>query len=369
MRLLDRVANCTGPFRLSVGSEPNKVFDVTAASHYAALVTNCPLRYVLGDDLTRASAHLAFADGARLAGCLDLLRIPATQLWVEWNDEVHKSVIYETESALDYDFGALGRSVGVLLRGTSDGLSAVARTFWSDAGANGSDANNVGGDGSSANGSGVIISPIETHIDLRAQFDETVPVQPMLSGGSAAIRDGRHQAMSTLLDCVRFRFDDEWAAYYRAAAIDADTQRHIVHNSLAAVARDPPLLLAFFLLLSANNATRSMPISRSIINRKRRARGREGLLDHIEVHASLDAGSETPDHGELDTARRAPRLHHVRGHLVRRDNCIFWRTPHLRGSASQGIVRSRTVCLSFARRRACAAQALPCPSLVHRAPP
>ncbi len=344
MRLLDRVANCTGSFRLSVGNEPNKVFDVTAASHYAELVTNCPLRYVLGDDLTRASAHLAFADGARLAGCLDLLRIPATQLWVEWNDEVHKSVIYETQSAPDYDSGALGRSVGVLLRGASDGLSAFARTFWFDAG---------------ANGDGVIISPIETHIDLRAQFDETVPVQPMLSGGAAAIRDGRDPAMSTLLDCVRLRFDDEWAAYYRAAAIDADTQRHIVHSSLAAVARDPPLLLAFFLLLSANNATRSTPISRSIINRKRRARGREGLLDHIEVHASLDAGSETPGHGELDPARRPPRLHHVRGHLVRRDNCIFWRTPHLRGSASQGIVRSRTVCLSFARRRTCAAQALP----------
>ncbi|HEV7613951.1 MAG TPA: hypothetical protein VGO37_18875 [Steroidobacteraceae bacterium] len=326
---------------MALGRETNKVFDVTAAGQYAASVANCPLRFVLGDDLTRASAELAFADGARLAGCLDLLRVPATRLWVEWNDEVHKKVICEAESATEYDSGALGRAVGVFLRGTSDGLSAVARTFWADGGAQDSD---------------VIISPIETHIDLRARFEEAVNVQPMLSGGLAAILDGRDQAMSTLLECVRFRFDDEWAAYYRAAAIDADTQRHIVHSSLAAVARDPPLLLAFFLLLSANNATRSMPISRSIINRKRHARGHGGLLDHIEVHASLDASSVASAHEELDTTRRSPRLHHVRGHLVRRDNCIFWRTPHLRGSASQGIVRSRTVCLSFARRRTCAAQ-------------
>ena len=178
----------------------------------------------------------------------------------------------------------------------------------------------------------------------------------MLSGGLAAISDGGDQAMSTLLECVRFRFDDGWGAYYRAAAIDPDTQRHVVHSSLAAVARDPPLLLAFFLLLSASNATQSLPISRSIINRKRRARGREGLLDHIEVHASLEAHFPASDHGERDTTRRSPRLHHVRGHLVRRDNCVFWRMPHLRGSASQGLVRSRTVLLSFARRRTCAAE-------------
>jgi hypothetical protein len=37
---------------------------------------------------------------------------------------------------------------------------------------------------------------------------------------------------------------------------------------------------------------------------------------------------------------------------VRRDNRIFWRVPHLRGSAARGMVRSRTICLSFARPRA-----------------
>jgi hypothetical protein len=49
--------------------------------------------------------------------------------------------------------------------------------------------------------------------------------------------------------------------------------------------------------------------------------------------------------------RHPPRLHHVRGHIVRREDRIFWRKPHLRGDASQGQVRSRTVCLSFARGR------------------
>ncbi len=347
MRLLDRVANSTGCFRLALGSGTNTVFEVTAATQYGASVANCPLRYVLGDDLTRASAQLAFADGVRLAGCLDLLRVPATRLWVEWNDSVHQSVIHETGSATDYDPGSLGRSVGVFLQGTSDGLGAVARTFWSHAGVNESE---------------VTISPIETHIDLRGQFAEAVDIQGMLWGGLAAISDPRDHAMSTLLEFVRFRFDDAWAAYYRAAASDPETRRQIVRATLAAVARDPPLLLAFFLLLSANNATRSIPISRSVINRKRRALGRASLLDHIEVHASLDAHPTASDHVPLGTLRRPPRLHHVRGHLVRRDNRIFWRTQHLRGSASHGIVRSRTVCLSFARPRTDAAHPVDSPS-------
>jgi hypothetical protein len=47
-------------------------------------------------------------------------------------------------------------------------------------------------------------------------------------------------------------------------------------------------------------------------------------------------------------SRRPARLHHVRGHLVRREDRIFWRMAHLRGQALQGLVRSRTVCLSFA---------------------
>ncbi len=125
----------------------------------------------------------------------------------------------------------------------------------------------------------------------------------------------------------------------------------MIHASLAAVARDVPLLLAFFLLLSAKDATRSIPVSRLAINRKRRALGRRPLLDHVELRASLDAVHEPDVHAADLDGRHSPRLHHVRGHLVRRDNRVFWRTPHLRGSAQRGMVRSRTVCLSFSRAR------------------
>ncbi len=340
MRLLDHVARCNAPMLLAVDHRPAFPFEVNGPSRFASEVAACPLRYVLADDLTRASAELAFADGARLAGCLDLLRIPAQHLWVEWNDEVHQRVIYDSRSAAAFDTTAAGRRVGVLLRASRDGVAAVARTFWIDAAAE--------------ECSEAAMSPLETHIDLLGRFTGAADVPEVLSGAFAGITRRDDPAMAFLLDHVRFRFDAAWAAYYRATAIDAETQHHVVHASLAAVARDVPLLLAFFLLLSAKDATRTTPVSRTAINRKRLAHGRRPLLDHVEVRASLDAlrESDSPSLvpvGLEPSGRQSPRLHHVRGHLVRRDNRIFWRVPHLRGSASRGMVRSRTVCLSFAR--------------------
>ncbi len=337
MRLLDRVARCRAPFALALSHHPSTRYEVTGAGRYAARVADCPLRYVLGDDLTRACAELAFADGARLAGCLDLLRVPARQMWIEWNDEVHQRVIYETRSAADYDPGAAGRRVGVLLEGSADGRRAVMRTFWAD----------------SADDQGeVTLSPLETHIDLRGEFVGAADVSEALAGGFVRVDQPDDAGMDCLLEHLRFRFDDAWAAYYRAAAIHAGAQREVLHASLAAIARDAPLVLAFLLLLSAKDATRSLPVSRAVINRKRELQGRAALLDHIEVRASLNAVQEADANGFEAAGRQSPRLHHVRGHLVRRDDRIFWRVPHLRGSGVRGMVRSRTVCLSFARPHA-----------------
>jgi hypothetical protein len=336
MRLLDRVSHSCEPVLLALDRKTSTQFNVTGPSQFASRIAECPLRFVLGDDLTRASAELAFADGARLGGCLDLLRMPAPRLWIEWNDAVYKRVIHETHSAADFDMAAAGRRVGVLIEAATDGLSATARTFWVDA--------------ADDDASDVIMSPLETHIDLRGQFAEAASGADLLGGGFARVTDRGDAAMASILDHVRFRIDETWGAYYRAAATTAESRRRVVHDSLAAIARDTPFLLAFILLLTAKDATRTIPVSRDTINRKRLALGRSPLLDHVEVHASLDALDLAEPNGLDVLGRQSPRLHHVRGHLVRRDHRIFWRVPHLRGSACRGFVRSRTVCLSFARR-------------------
>ena len=181
MRLLDIIAQYRKPFVIAPRAQDAQPIVMNGPSDFADRIARCPLRFVIADNLTRASAELAFADGDRLAGCLDLLGIPAPLLWVD-------------------------------------------------------------------------------------------------------------------------------------------------------------------------GATRPVPVQRDQLNRKRMERNRPPLLDHIEVHATLPAHSSgsNADEGGVIT-RRPPRLHQVRGHLVRRDNSVFWRTPHLRGSERQGVVRSRTVCLSFSR--------------------
>jgi hypothetical protein len=335
MRLLDLVAQSREPFVILPSTRGAEPMTVSGPSDFAHTIAQCPLRFVIADDLTRASAELAFAEGDRLASCLDLLRIPSPLMWVEWSDEVHKEVSYECRVVAQRDPNARGRRVGVLLRASPGGRSAVARTFWSVEAADGQ--------------CQAQMSPLETYIDLDSRFEPAVDPGAMLQGHYVSVTYGGDPGVADLLERVRFQFDDKWLSYYGAAAHDADERQGVARASLAAVAHDMPLLLAFFLLLNAKGATRRMPVARGILNRKRVARDRAPLLDHIEVHASLPEFSTSPVDGAPDGSRRAPRLHHVRGHLVRRDDRVFWRTSHLRGSALHGVVQSRTVYLSFGR--------------------
>ena len=249
---------------------------------------------------------------------------------------MHKRVVYETHSNAELDACARGRRVGVLLPASPDDLSAVGRTFWAAA---------------SGDSPEVTMSPMETHIDLRGEFAQGPDSQDVLAGGYADVTHRGIPALASLLDHVRFRFDESWAAYYRSVADDPGVKRQLLHDSRTTVGWDVPFLLAFILLLNAKDATRQVPVSRAAINHKRLAQGRPALLDHIEVNASLDALATGNPAGDI-SGRQSPRLHHVRGHLVRREQRVFWRSPHLRGSGCRGMVRSRTVCLSFARNDA-----------------
>ena len=131
MRLLDVVVQSREPFVVLPHANDARRVLLSSPSDFAQSIVHCPQRYVLADDLTRACAELAFADGDRLVGCLDLIRIPAPRLWVEWNDAVHQEVIERCSAVARADPDACGRRVGLLLDATPCGRAAVARTFWS----------------------------------------------------------------------------------------------------------------------------------------------------------------------------------------------------------------------------------------------
>jgi hypothetical protein len=334
MRLLDLVAQCRDPLIVVPHASGAHPIALSGPADFAQRVVECPLRFVLDDGLTHASASLAFADGDRFTSCLDLIRIPAPLLWIEWSDSVHQQVISECGTVAERDPHAPGRQVGVLLQATPQGRSGIARTFWSVSNA--------------ARECAAELSPIETCINLDDRF-EVGDVKGMFHGRHATVTDTQDPRLADLLEHVRFRFDDRWTKYYAQATRDEAAREDIASQSLAAVACDIPMLLAFFLLLNAKGATRPVPIHRDQLNRKRLERRRAPLLDHIEVHSSLPGRSSSrEDHADGLGSRRPPRLHHVRGHIVRREDRVFWRMAHLRGQVLQGLVRSRTVSLSFA---------------------
>jgi hypothetical protein len=253
-------------------------------ANHAEAIAKCPVRYVLADDLTRLCADLAYSKGACTLECADLFRLPATQLWVEWCNAPWRNALQRYGFPLiEGGFQWVGRR-GALVNAASDGRRCVIKTFWST------------GEG----GREILASSVESVFDLDTA-------------------DGGRKAQAGSL----------W--------------RH----TLGTIARDVPMLLAFLLLLSTRNG---LPQRASDGGRQNRARSRTGKaasLEHVVVRAPLLPEYVEQQQAAVSGSWRSPRLHHVRGQLMRRGSELFWRVPHRRSSARAGVVQSRTIVWTF----------------------
>lgn len=330
MNLIDSVAQCHTPFVVRDHTS-GQVSALNNTADCAGLVGRCPLRYVLSDDLTRLCADLAYSKGAHTVACADLLHVPAQTLWMEWCNAPWNNALQEYGFPL-VPAGAqwVGRR-GAWVRATRDGRRGLVRTFWSVAGA------------------GVLASSVEAYFDFDAAKGEEP--EPLLGSRGLAGRvfDSARADDDVLGRCFRFRYEQSWSEYYGRAGLSGELSFALWRHALGTIAMDIPMLLAFFLLLATRSGLPQRPQELERLNLRRRRCGKVPLLDHIEVTAPVlpeyrDCRRSAPVPG-----RRSPRLHHVRGHLVRRGSQIFWRLPHLRGSARSGVVRSRTVTWSFDR--------------------
>ena len=324
LRLLDHIAQCSAPF--VVQQDQGDVWRLTGASAFAVPLARCPLRYVLADDLVRTCTALAYSDGDELSGCLDLLHIPAESLWIEWNDAARRDelarVLPECTAAPAVDI----MRAGTLISSQPGGRSGSLRTFFL----------------SRSEPQEPLLAAVETLLALDGGL-AAAPADSLLEGHTIAVRDPSNRQVDDLLRCAGFRLEPSWLKYYRSIACSAATREQIIQRSLAAVVFDIPILLALFLLMSIRADLVHMPITPSRLNAKRARLGKQPLLEHIEVSAPVFA-SAPRYHGEgVGASRRGPRFHHVRGHIVRRRNTVYWRGPHWRGHVRLGSVLSRTV--------------------------
>jgi hypothetical protein len=336
MILADRVAQCRTPFVVQ-DNHGGHLWRLDNTADHAEEMRTCPTRYVLADDLTRLCADLAYSKGARTVACADLLHIPAPTLWVEWcNGPWQRALQNYGFPLIEGSCQWVGRR-GALIKSSLDGRRGMVRIFWS----------------SGESEAEVLASSLEAFFDFDAQEGEgPEPPDGEESQQGIQVRDtSRADGNDVLARCFRFRYERSWSEYYGKAGLDEAARSALWRHTLGTIALDIPMLLAFVLLLSTRSGLPHRTSDYERLNRARQKSGKTELLDHIHVRAPLLP--ENVEHLRADQrgTRRGPRLHRVRGHLVRRGSSLFWRLPHLRGSARAGSVKSRTVVWTFAETR------------------
>src|ERR1700691_4749467 len=331
MRLADRIAQCRTPFIVR-NTKDGSVTHLNNATTFSEDIGSCATRFVLSDELTRLCTALAYSKGANTLACADLLHVPAERVWVEWTEAPWRNELALYGFKGPVDSAQLGRR-GCYIQTTPQGRHGLLRTFW------------AGGE-SELN---VLCSSMEAYFDFDTREGEDPEDFGRQQRSSFCVWDNAVGDADILRRCFRFRFERSWQDYYERAQLTSAQAAAVSHHALGSIAIDIPVLLAFFLLLSARPGLPRRPLMLERLNRARAKSGKEALLEQIEVFAPLLPEYKSADDSGSGTFRRSPRLHHVRGHLVRRGSKLFWRVPHLRGSARAGSIRTRTVTWLFDR--------------------
>ena len=324
--MADRIAQCRTPFIVE-NTKDGSVTHLNNAAAFSKEIDCCATRYVLSDELTRLCTALAYSKGASTLACADLLHVPAERVWVEWTEAPWRNELacYGFKSPVD---SACSGRRGVFIQSNPDGRSGLMRTFW----ASGESELNV------------LSSSMEAYFDFDTQEGENPAVFDRQKCPSICVSDNAAAGNADILRrCFRFWFERSWQDYYERAQLTPIQAAALSHHALGTIAIDIPVVLAFFLLLATRPGLPRRPLMLERLNRARAKSGKPPLLDQIEVFSPLMPEFESGRSSYSGASRRSRRLHHVRGHLVRRGSKLFWRVPHLRGNARAGTIRTRTV--------------------------
>jgi hypothetical protein len=325
MRLADRIAQCHTPFVVK-NTKDGSVTHLNNAAAFAKDIEKCATRYVLSDELTRLCTALAYSKGARTLACTDLLHVPAERVWIEWTEAPWRNELARYGFKNASDSVSSGRR-GIFIQSNRDGRQGLIRTFWT----------------SGESEFEVLSSSMEAYFDFDTQEGDDPVSFDRQQGPSFGVSDNAVGKADILRRCFRFWFERSWQDYYDRGQLTAVQFAALAHHALGSIAIDIPVVLAFFLLLSTRPNLPRRPLMLERLNRARSKSGKARLLDQIEVFSPLLPEYRLSNDSASGISRRASRLHHVRGHLVRRGNQIFWRVPHLRGRARSGLIHTRTV--------------------------
>jgi hypothetical protein len=329
MRLADRIAQCRTPFIVE-NAKDGSITHLNGAASFSKDIAGCTTRYVLTDELTRLCTALAYSKGASTLACADLLRVPAPHVWVEWTEGPWRNELTGYGFKIPAHPASSGRR-GIFIQSTPQGRRGLLRTFWA----------------SGESELHVLSSSMEAYFDFDAREGEDPEVFGRQQQSSICVSDSAIGDADILRRCFRFRFERSWQDYYDRAQLTSLQATALASHALGTIAIDIPVLLAFFLLLVTRPGLPRRPLMLERLNKARARSGKAALLEQIEVFAPLLPEYKSGGSNGSEASRRPRRLHHVRGHLVRRGSKLFWRVPHLRGSVRAGSIRTRTVTWQF----------------------
>lgn len=313
MRLLDQITQ--SPAALLVRTPDGKETSLPAGGALAADLLRCPLRFVLSDEVTALAAEVAFEQRSMLPRALDILRLPAQSVWIEFNHRARHAQLQGAGLAPPY---VTSQKVGLLARCTDDTMRrGKIRLAWEASGEEGPE-----------------LCPIF------AEFDFDRPYAGGAAIAALAFRPDLPQ-LNPVFERLRLGIDAAWEAYYASQCTGPRFDAALQQSALPLFV-DVPMFFSVVLLTLAQGALSAREAHLGKLNRARQRNGRQMLLNHIELHMNL-LGDPVRS-GEASGGRKhGPRRHMVRGHFVRRRGSIHWRSPHLRGRIDRGEILTRNV--------------------------
>ncbi len=269
MRLADRIAQCRTPFIVQ-NEKDGTITHLNGAAAFADEIVACPTRYVLGDDLTRLCAALAYSKGTSTLACADLLHVPAERVWLEWCETPWLRELAHYGFRIDAHPIAGGRH-GVLIQSTATGRRGWIRAFWEK------------GDSELD----LLASSMEAYFDFDTPEGEAPAAPDASNRPTISVFDHAAGGADILRRCFRFRYERTWAEYYANAALSPEQRDTVARHALGTIAMEVPLVLTFFLLLVIRPGLPRRPLMLERLNRARSRSGKAPLLSHVEVFAPL----------------------------------------------------------------------------------
>ncbi len=312
MRLLDQLIRSAPT--VAVADAEGKLHRLTGVGAKRHSLETCSLRYVLDKSASSECFNLLHSAPEFLDSTNHFLRMPAQSFWIEWFSEVEW-----LDARQDADISDL--RLGALVECGQSCRNGQVTAYWR---------NRQGA-------ADLVVVTTEFDLDAELSAPSNFPSIPFGPGCGHLHSLMRHMAI---------RMDTSWGNYLRAAR--GDFFREDLARLKQATALYFPFILAFSALLTKSDALAKRPSDLGRINRARVRRGRLPLLDHIEVTLKIGPSADAHGTGSNGGGRVSPRLHFVRGHVVRRSGKIFWRSPHLRGSPDHPVA-TKTVRVSSRR--------------------